>query len=38
MAGTVDGRMLGLAFWAEIMMRIKRAGMSWPGFSYTDAK
>jgi hypothetical protein len=36
MPGSVDGRMLGLAFWAEIMMRIKRAGMSWPGFSYTD--
>jgi hypothetical protein len=38
MSGSVDGRMLRLAFWADIMMRIKNAGMSWPGFSYTDAE
>ena len=38
MGKPVDGRMLLLAFWADIMMRIKRAGMSWPGFSYTDAE
>jgi hypothetical protein len=38
MGETVDGRMLRLAFWADIMMRIKDAGMKWPGFSYTDAE
>lgn len=38
MAGSVDGRLLRLAFWADIMMSIKNAGMSWPGFSYTDAE
>jgi hypothetical protein len=38
MAGSVDGRMLRLAFWAEIMTSIKDASMSWPGFSYTDAE
>src|SRR5262249_52293761 len=27
-----------LAFWARGMVAIKRAGMSWPGFSYTDAE
>jgi len=38
MAGAVDGRMLRLAFWAEIMTSIKDANMSWPGFSYTEAE
>src|ERR1700693_3760584 len=36
MGGSVDGRMLRLAFWADIMLRIKHAGMWWAGFSYTD--
>jgi hypothetical protein len=38
MAGSVDGRMLRLAFWAEIMTSIKDGNMSWPGFSYTEAE
>ena len=36
MGASVDGRMLRLAFWADIMLRIKHAGRWWPGFSYTD--
>jgi hypothetical protein len=27
-----------LAFWARYMVMIKAAGMSWPGFSYSDAE
>jgi hypothetical protein len=38
MGEKVDGRMLRLAFWADIMVRIKQAGMSWPGFSHMTAE
>ena len=38
MAGSVDDRMLRLAFWAEIMTSIKGANMSWPGFSYNETE
>jgi hypothetical protein len=32
------GGLVRLALWASMMMPIKDAGMSWPGFSYTDAE
>src|ERR1700743_1028651 len=33
-----DSSVVRLALWASMMMPIKDAGMSWIGFSYTDAE
>jgi hypothetical protein len=33
-----DRGLVRLALWASMMMPIRDAGMSWPGFSYTDAE
>ncbi|HLH89119.1 MAG TPA: hypothetical protein VKX28_11720 [Xanthobacteraceae bacterium] len=33
-----DRGLVRLALWASLMMPIKEAGMSWPGFAYTDAE
>src|ERR1700724_2698736 len=33
-----DRGLVRLALWSSMMMPVKDAGMSWPGFSYTDAE
>ncbi len=33
-----DRGLVRLALWARLLMPIRQGGMSWPGFSYTDAE